>query len=218
MGWSLPAFYDWTGSDQSSPSPLIGRFYRGLTLGGVLVCLALPLLPIKAEAEDRGGNSSTRFRIRSLLLFTAVIAVLLALSVKFPLLVSSLISATVLALAIRYVVYQPADRWSVAALLGCMYFPYVWVFGYDEFDRINGHLLRTCLGLPTLFPAAYFGRWVLGIDALRTYWLPMLMTAAELAIGIWLIWLGPRLAIAAFVFAMLMSVFSSFAFYQLCIF
>ena len=46
----------------------------------------------------------------------------------------------------------------------------------------------------------------------------MLLTAAELTVGIWLIRLGPRRAIAFTLLAFLTATIGSLAFYQLCIF
>jgi hypothetical protein len=57
VGRLIPAFYDWTGSDQSRSSPLVAQTAVGVLLCGIIVCLTLPWLPIEFDppAADRGG-------------------------------------------------------------------------------------------------------------------------------------------------------------------
>ena len=37
VGWFVPDYYEWTGSDQSRPSPLVGQTALGMIAGAVFV-------------------------------------------------------------------------------------------------------------------------------------------------------------------------------------
>ncbi len=45
-GWFVPAFYDWTGADQSRPSPLMWQVPLAVAIGAFLFSVALPWIPI----------------------------------------------------------------------------------------------------------------------------------------------------------------------------
>ncbi|MEO8494588.1 MAG: hypothetical protein ABI614_05935 [Planctomycetota bacterium] len=84
VGRYVPAFYDWTGSDQSRPSPLILPTAAGLILLWIVACSALPWLPIVDDRPAALRVGKVQFTIRKLLVMTAVAAVLLAVLRQLP--------------------------------------------------------------------------------------------------------------------------------------
>ncbi|WP_144054752.1 hypothetical protein [Rhodopirellula europaea] len=113
---------------------------------------------------------------------------------------------------------KPANaRLPATALLACMILPYAWVVRHEELDRILPALISMFPGMPTFYPAAIVGGWF-GQPFHDSGWIAMLLTTAELAVGIWLIRLGPKRTIAFSLLAMLTAAIGSLAFYQLCIF
>jgi len=48
-GWNIPAFYEWTDSDQSRPSPLLWQVPLAVAINSFIFCLALPWLPIAGD-------------------------------------------------------------------------------------------------------------------------------------------------------------------------
>ncbi|MCR9211811.1 MAG: hypothetical protein NXI28_26620, partial [bacterium] len=108
----------------------------------------------------------------------------------------------------------PNVRLPAIALLACMMLPYAWVVRYEELDRILPALISMFPGMPTFYPAAIVGG-LLGQPFHDSGWIAMLLTAAELTVGIWLIRLGPKRAIAFTPFAFLTATIGSLAFYQL---
>ena len=75
VGQLIPAFYDWTGSDQSRPSPLTFQTAAGLLLCGIIACLALPWLRIEYDLPATNRVGRVQFNIRTILVITAVVAV-----------------------------------------------------------------------------------------------------------------------------------------------
>jgi hypothetical protein len=95
--------------------------------------------------------------------------------------------------------------------------PVTGVVRYDELDRILPTVVWMTAGLPTFYPAALIGG-ILGQHFQDSQWIVLLLTAAELAMGTWLIRRSPKRTIAYSLFVMLMSAIGSLAFYQLCVF
>ena len=97
-----------------------------------------------------------------------------------------------------------------------MILPYAWVVGYDELDRILTSLAVMIAGMPAFLPAAFLSQ-MLGQHFQESQWLTFLLTAVELAIGIWMIRLGPKRTIAYLLLVMQVSAVGSLAFYMMCI-
>lgn len=209
VGLLIPAYYEWTGSDQNRPSPLLLPTAISLLLGAVVVCCLLPWLPIADDrvAAERGQG---QFQIRTILALTAAAAVLLLALVKLPpLAVSGVIQLTAFGYLIRVGVRHRQDRWAVAALLACMYLPYAWVFFWDDLRNASAEILWGALGLPNFFDTLLLGALIdRHLD--RVVWVAMLLTSGQLAIGAWIIGLGPRRSIALMIFSLVSSIFGSF--------
>jgi hypothetical protein len=155
-----------------------------------------------------------RFSLHMLLMLTAGIAVAIALLLKFPLVISGIVCAGAYAYFIAFCVQHPQHRMASAALLACMALPYDWVVGYKELGPILPDLAVMFAGMPAFVPAALIGR-LFGQNIHDTPWLTFLLTAFELAIGIWLIRLGPKRTIAYLLLVLQISVLGSLFFYML---
>lgn len=66
VGWFLPAFYAWTDSDQSRPSPLLWQIPLSSAIVGVVFCVALPWLPIVSANTNTERGVFLRYRPRAL--------------------------------------------------------------------------------------------------------------------------------------------------------
>ena len=100
-------------------------------------------------------------------------------------------------------------RWPVASLLACMYFPFAWIIPWSERSNVLPEMLWMASGLPAFFFTLLVGS-LFRQHPQELAWLSMLLTSAELLIGVWLIGLGPRRFIAYFVFLLIASIFGSF--------
>jgi hypothetical protein len=209
VGWFIPAFYDWTGSDQSRPSPLIGKTALGLIVGVIVVSAVLPWLPITNAAKGTDQAVRVRFKIRTMLVTTAAVAVVIAALIKLPMVVSGILCGSAFCYVVRFWILYRHYRLPTAALLACMCLPFVWIIAYDEFDNIFPAILSIVSGLPAFFPAGLIG-YLAGQNSRDVMWLAVLLTGTEMVVGTWIIRLGPRRTIAYLMFVLLMSTFGSF--------
>lgn len=214
VGWFIPGFYGWTDSDQSRPSPLLWKVPLWSAIGSVAFCMALPWLPIPIKSSNDAARPRIRFSLRTLLMLTTGVSVAIALLVKFPLVMSGIVCAGAFAYFIAFCVRNPQHRMAAATLVACMTLPYAWVIGYRGLGRILPDLAVMFAGMPAFVPAALIGR-LFRQNMLHTPWLSLLLTALELAIGIWVIRLGPKRTIAYLLLVMQLSVLGSLFFYML---
>lgn len=211
VGWFVPAFYDWTGSDQSRPSPLILPTALGLILCGIVACLALPWLPIATDPPTNDLVDKAQFKLRTILVITSFVAVIIASLRTMPMLaVSGVLYGLALCWVVRFGLLHHQFRWPVVSLLACAYFPYVWIVSFGSTSNFQPELLWMASGLPAFLPTILFSGLVeqhpqdLG-------WLSILMVSIELVIGVWIIRLGPKRSIAYFVFLLITSILGSAA-------
>ncbi|TWT74501.1 hypothetical protein Pla123a_33240 [Posidoniimonas polymericola] len=209
VGCLVPWFYEWTGSEQSRMSPLVGQAAIAMCVLAAVVCAALPWAPLASPTPRGDARPRFRFTIRLLLAATAALAVVVAAGVRYPLVVSGALCAVAYGYA-GWVGGRSRDRrWPIAALLACMLLPFVWVFFYEELERLWPSIFWIMGGAPVLFSAILINS-LLGQGMNETPWLAVLLTAVELALGVWLVQQGPRRAIAYIVIALLVSTFGSF--------
>ena len=152
-GWSIPAFYDWTDSAQTRPSPLLWKVPLSAALVSLAFCLALPWLPNLNDEPTEKSDPRMRFGIRSLLLATSAVAGTLTLLTKFPVTASVLVFTGT---AVHFSVFiwrHPPNRFAASALIACMFLPFAWVIGYDELERILPSLAWMFAGMPAIVPA-----------------------------------------------------------------
>ena len=129
----------------------------------MVFCMVLPWMPIRTSWKNDTPRQPIRFTVRTLLILTAGIAVMIPLAkppllAKFPLVVNGIACAGALIYLIAFCVRNPQHRMAGFALLGVMTLPYAWVLGYDELDRILPALFVMIGGLPAFVPAALLGK------------------------------------------------------------
>ena len=211
IGWNIPAFYDWTGSEQNRISPLVWQTGLLLIAGVTVGWAALPWIPVEHDVQPKSQTARLRFKISTLLGTTAAFAVVIAMLMKFPMVISGILCATAFGHAVWFARLHRQYRLQTAALFACMSLPYVWVVNYDELESILPAVLWMASGLPGLVPAGLIAVPT-GNRLHDTQWLSVLLTGTELSIGIWMIRRGPRRSIAYFLFVLLLSVIGSFGF------
>ncbi len=205
-GWLIPAFYDWTGADQSRPSPLMWQVPLAVSVAALLFCGLLPWTPVKGWSEGT-PRGSLQFKVRSLLVLTAVVAVTIAIGLKYPIGVANACFALAVAAALWSARLHREWRLPVAALLASLFMPFVWVLGYGELNNLLS-LLQTAAGLPNIFPTALIVN-LLGWNLHEGGWISIVITAIQTMVGLWLIQVGTRRAIAYILFVLLSSLMSS---------
>jgi len=200
LGLMIPTFYEWSGADQSRPSPHTAAAFYAI-VGFVIVALvALTWLPSMdvvrdQELEQPEENGKFQFNLRTLIITTSVIAIFVAGFTSLRLITTVGVITLTLSFSAWIVMRDLSFRWKLAALLGCMYFPYAWVLLPDRVGKFGIDHIFPGLGLPMFVPSILLGRFF-GQRGEEHIWLLLLMTAIELAIGVWLIRLGPRRAVA----------------------
>ncbi|QDV82301.1 hypothetical protein TBK1r_12280 [Stieleria magnilauensis] len=209
VGWFIPSFYDWTGSDQSRPSPLIGQFAIGMLVSVSILSLALPWMPSPSLQHAKDPAAPMRFTIRTVLIATAIVAMLLAAVAKFPLVTSGGLYAIVWCRVVWSMMKCRQSRLPTAAILACLYLPFVWIASWNGLSGILEALLGIALGLPAFFITLFAGR-LSGQYIQELTWLSMLFTAIELAIGLWVVRLGPKVTVAYCLWVLVISIFGSF--------
>lgn len=212
-GWLIPYFYDWTDSDQSRPSPLLWQVPLGIFLVSVVVCCGLPWLPIREKGSEE-DSIRMRFGLRTMLILTALIALVIGLGMKFPGFVSSMLLGLALFGLVVLAIKRPSQRLAAITLLACMFLPFSWLLGYEDFDRMLTALPTFLPSMPTLLPAGLLAN-VFRQPLQDSFWIAHLLTAIELLVGIWIMASGPKRAIAYLLLVMNVSLFGSLIFLQL---
>jgi hypothetical protein len=209
-GWYVPAFYDWTGADQSRPSPLMWQVPVVVAIGAFLFSVALPWIPITNWAKAEATVKS-QFKLRSVLMLMAGVAVAIAIGMRAPMIVATFCFLFALVAAVRSAILYPERRLPIAALLACMTLPFVWILGYEELDNLMPSVLWMSAGMPGIFCTVLVAN-VFGASPRESGWLAILITALLIASGLWLIRFGPKPAIAYTLYVMLSSLMGSLIF------
>lgn len=213
VGCFLPAFYAWTGTGQSRPSPLIWQVPLLAAVVAAAFCAALIRLPIIGDSNHDSTSiepsASARYCLRRLLLVTTGVGIAMAVLVKYPLVGCLFVNASLAAFFIRFWRKYPRHRLAAIALVACMYLPFVWAVGYKQilpmvFFRIGV--------LPTFLPAAWSSS-LAGLNFRESPGMGFLLTALELAVGLWLIRLGPKRTITYLVLVLWVAFMSSIFLY-----
>jgi hypothetical protein len=210
MGLLIPGYHDWTGSEQSRPSPLLLPTAGCLLLSAIIACGLLRWLPVDDQRAPSEKAQKTQFQIRTILVITALAAILLVALAKLPLLaVSSVLQILALGYLVRSWVRDAPSRWPAAALLSCMYLPYAWIVTWNDLTSAWPEILWLAFGLPSFLLTLLVGG-LLQQHPQNLQWLSMLLTSGQLAAGVWVIQVGTRRLIAWLIFSLLASVFGSF--------
>ena len=212
IGWFLPAFYDWTGSRQSRPSPLRWQVPLLVAIVAAASCSALPWLPVPSDSTNTHPRSSVRYSLRGLLLVITGAAITMAVLIEYPLVGGGIVTFGMAVYFIRFWRQYPHHRLAASALVACMLLPFAWVVGYNELGQFFPTVLTRLGAFPTFLPAIWISSLV-GIQFRESPGMGFMLTALELAAGLWLIRLGPRRTIAYLLLVLLASFLSSIFFY-----
>ncbi len=90
-----------------------------------------------------------------------------------------------------------------------MYLPFAWLVTWDELSNALTGMLAMAAGLPAFLPTLLVSGLV-HQHGKELAWLSMLLTSAELLIGVWIMRLGPRRFVAYVIFVLIASIFGSF--------
>lgn len=213
VGWFLPGFYAWTDSDQSRPSPLLWQVPLSSAIVGMVFCASLPWLPILSDNTNAETEVFVRYRPRALLFVTIGVAFTMAVIVKSPLVGGGIVTVCMVAYFIRFWRRYPHHRLAASSLVACMILPYVWVVGYKELGQILPSVIALIVVLPTFSLSIWINSFA-GIPYRESPGVAFLVTALELAAGLWLIRLGPKRTIAYLILVLLVSAMGSLIFYQ----
>ena len=206
VGWMIPTFYQWTDSQQGRPAPALVQAAWSLVGFGILSWFLIPWLPTNAAAALEESNPF-QFNLRWLFISTTIVAILIAGISNGPVAFCILLWVVVFVGASLMVSKELSWKWQLCALLACMYFSFAWVLVWT-FEGVSWKVLGAAIGLPATLPTVCIA------GGLRTHpetvwWLFILLTAVEIAIGFWLIRTGPRRSAAYLVLVMVMSIYGS---------
>lgn len=207
FGWFVPEFYDWSGADQSRPSPWLLGVPLGMLGISLLGCAALPWISLSAWT-DPAAAGKTQFGIRGAMMLTLAVAVGIAAGMRYPQLLSAAFILSAIALLFRRAFRVPRQRYALAALVACLVLPGLWVFRNPQF---TGSLVDAFIGIasiPSVFPMALLAS-ILKSNQHEMAWMAPIMTAGWLLLGMFLVGKGEKRSIAYMTFMMHLSLISS---------
>ncbi|MEO8270389.1 MAG: hypothetical protein ABI557_11765, partial [Aureliella sp.] len=152
VGCSIPAFYDWSGADQSRSPPVLAYTALGMLACGISLCLALPWLPLSDQPTLNNWAKRLRFNLRGLLIVTSAVALFIAAAMRFPLAISGTLYLVTIFFVVKFATDDAAIRWQTAAVLTTHYLPFSWIATGNFGLNISFALLASSLGLPFLIP------------------------------------------------------------------
>ena len=165
-GWWVPEFYDWTGADQSRPSPWMWL----VPLAAVVIVTALTVglcwVPFDgwesgaaserqdAAAGSARGSERWQFSLRWLLIATCIVAVATAATMHSLWMVATGCYVAVVAIGVlRPAVLRESLRLPLVVLMVALYAPFLWLFRGDASHELLWHVL----GLPGFLPGVWIG-------------------------------------------------------------
>lgn len=214
IGLALPAYYDWSGADQSRPSPWI-------PLAGAVLALLATLIAACLGVRHYYWHVPSAARIQNgwypLIIAVGSLPLLAGLQTIGGGAVGGILSFVVLAVVIGLSLYQAYRfarvRWPLAALIAASYGPFLWLF-FGKYTGASPEAFLFVSGAPMLLPAGYTGMF-LGMRLQELLWLDNGFTAIALAMGIALIHLGEKRALAYTLFMLVIAAAGSMAFHSM---
>lgn len=216
MGWWIPWFYNWSGSDQSISPPIVEYVFGGLSVACAVSVLALPVLP-KLQRVDPVRNPLIQpfgFRI-VLIIVAAIVAGMFAYRDTTLIAIGVVTFIYPIVCALRLGIASASVRWRLISLYSCMYLPFAWIFGNDVFQ---GAVKQGSLTFAPILAGAPALLCALFIRPQQNPWgilIAIAVAGLEVLVGLWIIQLGARRAIAYQVVLLAVSVVTSFGFYAL---
>lgn len=220
IGFFLPAYYDWSGADQSRPSPWIPFAFAVLGIVVALISLNLGLrhfywrIPSSAAIKD--GWYPLVFAVGFVGVLSAIQASAMETSGLHTLvLILSFVALGVVVLWGCYQAYQHARlRCALAALLVSCYGPLLWIVigKYSQYAYPQAILFM--VGAPMLVPTGFLGM-VIGVNLQELMWMANGLTAIAIAVGLAFMHLGEKRALVYTLLLLIVSAASSMAFHSL---
>lgn len=220
IGIFLPAYYDWSGADQSRPSPWIPFAFAVLGVVVALSCLVLGLRHfywrIPSAAAIKNGWYPLVFAVGVVGVLSALQANAIQSSgLRTLVLILSFIAWGVVVIWGCYQAYQHARlRWALAALLVSCYGPLLWIVvgKYSQYTSLLA--IPFLVGAPLLVPTGFLGM-VLGVNLQELMWLANGLTTIAIAVGLAFMHLGEKRALGYTLLLLVISAAGSMAFHSL---
>jgi hypothetical protein len=211
IGLTIPAYYDWSGADQSRPSPWIPGAALALLAGVGLVSGILAWMHYRLKVSSRdpvaGGWYCCLFAIIGLIPTSA-----LALWQR-PILVTAA-SYSLLGIVLLWCLWDVFKharlRLPLGMLLATFYFPFLWIFVGRFADEFRIEMLAAIGGMPMIFPAGWIG-YLFGARIDGFMWLANCLTAIVLATGLGLMHGGEKRTFAYSLLVVAISAMGSMA-------
>lgn len=220
IGFFIPAYYDWSGADQSRPSPWIPAAIGTLFAFSLLVSLGL----LWGHSKGLVWLSASEQRLRlkrpwdgfTMACVALVIAVALAALklASFAVIWSFIALLCVLAWCVYHAWLYPRLRWPMLALVFGCGLSFLWILVGKYSQDGNPGVLLFLPGAPMLLPAGYTGM-LLGVNLHEVVWLANIYMALVYALGVGLMHIGQKRAIAFTLFMIVISIASSFGFHAM---
>ncbi len=198
VGLSVPAFYDWTGADQSKPPDRGYGVLIGLAVCAGVVCLVLPWLPLPAVPELRHGRiGRPQFSLRAIMIATTLLAISLAgaVAVKGGALV---LCGGLFGLSIAYAAWlaipSKSARLPLITWAACTCLPFIWLVTWRQ-SSLRWWTFALCPNGLSSVIAGYL--W--GVHPTDLAWVSLLAASLELWIAIGMMRSGPKWTLAYFV-------------------
>lgn len=215
IGFFVPAYYDWTGADQSRPSLWI-PIAMGAFFGLAILCSTF-----LAWTHLRGENHRVVALKRpwdGLCIAAIALAVSIALSFINQNQAAVILSFIAIAIVLGWDIYHawlyPRLRWPMLALiLGC-WMPFLWVL-IGKYSQVNTpEVFLFVAGAPMFLPAGYTGM-LMGRNLNELVWLSNMYMALVLGGGAGLMHIGENRALAFTLFVIAVSFASSLGFHSM---
>lgn len=211
IGLAIPAYYDWSGADQSRPSPWIPGAAFVLLAGVALASGIFAWMHYRLQVSSRdpvaGGWICCLFAVLGL-----IPASVLALSQR-PILATAA-SYSLLGIVLLWClldVFKHARlRLPLGVLLASAYFPFLWIFMGRYANEFRIEMLAAIGGMPMIFPAGWIG-YIFGARIDAFMWLANCLTAIVIATGLGLIHAGEKRTFAYSLFVVLIAAMGSMA-------
>jgi hypothetical protein len=223
LGFQVPLFYNWSGTQQSDAPPIVGYAFAGFLIACCVSLLVLPLLP---ELKREAPVCSPLIRPPRFVIAVIIPGMMIVGLVSYRDAIMFIIGATSfiypLLCAVQLGMTSRLLRWRIVSLYSCLYLPFIWVFTNDVFQgALKQGFLRGLLGFlpflagaPALLCSLFLGRFI-GQQQAFAMLSAVVVAGLEVLLGLWIIQLGARRAIAYLVLLLAVSVITSFGFHAL---
>lgn len=210
VGINVHAYYDWTRADQSYAPPIV--FFTGILILVALVAslIAIPFLPIGCSKGGQESPTGRPLSIRMLLIATTAVAALLVLGSTFPVAVAWVFLGCSFLFCVLLAVRVPRMRWGIASLIATLYCPFLWIVGYAASHDGFESLPLMFAGLPGHLPLLFLARFLFEEHPGELFWLATSISAAEICLGLSLLYLGIRRSLAFQCVLLTSSILGSF--------